>query len=1198
FAIGDLNADGYLDVYAGYANLFNNPSNINDVLFINDGGTQHFFSVLLQGTTSNRNGIGARVELHGDWGIQIREVRSGEGYGIMNSFRQHFGIGAAEEITKLVVRWPSGTVDELLDPAIDQQLTLVEGSTIKEEQSIDFPMIADKLTTDLPFELQATASSGLALSFSLIDGPASLQDNLLTLTGTPGMVTVRASQPGNAQYHPALPVERSFAVHAPQPVNYCTRSAEQPWIEWIANVQFGDIDHTTFKTPYGDYTDISTTLGLGAELPIRLTPAFSWPVFDEHWRVWIDWNQDGDFLDANETVVEANDEGVIHTLAQVPVDAMLGKTRMRVAMQRDAYAEPCASFLFGEVEDYTVEIIDAGVILNFNCPTDINSTALPGANGATINWASPVASSNCPTGNVLIEQLSGLESGSVFPIGSTVITYQATGDCGQTATCSFTVTVLDGGMASLSLSCPSAIQLTAAPGANTTTATWLEPIADANCPNGQVSLTQTMGPMSGSSFEIGTTTIAYQATDECGNSETCSFTVTVLEYSLPPSGYCTASSQTPWLEWIANVQLGDINNASFKESYGDFTDQSTTLALGETYPIILTHGFSWDTHDEYWQVWIDWNQDHDFSDPDELVVAQLSPAPALGTTLVLTNGLISVPSHAATGTTRMRVAMKREASADACEIFQNGEVEDYTIEVVDQGPVLRLTCPDDLTVVATPGANSTVVDWPSLSILSNCPTGTPSWTQIAGAPAGSSFPLGETTVGYVATDACGNETMCSFTLTVLAFSSTLTLDCPANQSITASPGSQEVMMNWDTPIATSDCPEGNLVLTQIEGPEPGSLFPLGNTTIQYEATDACGNLASCSFVLTVLPYVDPLDYCVSQGEQPWQEWIGRVQLGTIDQESGKDLYGDFTDARTIVELGSTQSIRLQASFSWVHFEEYFKVWIDWNQDGDFLDEAENVLTATSVLGTPPNAIPPVEGTFTVPPTAALGATRMRVSMQKEAYPAPCGHFVYGEVEDYTIIVNEPSSAVLQVAEELLVLTAQSQGGHIRLNWVNNTAYKNDYFQIERSSNGQNFVELQQMEGSANSSQPIQYQWIDSAPRTAWNHYRIKLVFADGTVRYSAVQSVWWPIDEKTIAIFPNPTQDQLYLSLSEYTGQAVQLHISNLQGQTMLEQQITELPVAPWRIDVQDYLNGLYLLQIKVEGRAPMSQRFVVNRLY
>ena len=128
FALGDLNQDGFIDVYAGYAQLFNTPTTIQDRLFLNNGNTNHFLSVNLQGVQSNINGIGARVELYGAWGKQIREVRSGEGYGIMNSMTQHFGIGANTSITKVVVKWPSGIIQEINNPAIDQFLTIVEAS--------------------------------------------------------------------------------------------------------------------------------------------------------------------------------------------------------------------------------------------------------------------------------------------------------------------------------------------------------------------------------------------------------------------------------------------------------------------------------------------------------------------------------------------------------------------------------------------------------------------------------------------------------------------------------------------------------------------------------------------------------------------------------------------------------------------------------------------------------------------------------------------------------------------------------------------------------------------------------------------------------------------------------------------------------------------------------------------------------------
>jgi hypothetical protein len=80
------------------------------------------------------------------------------------------------------------------------------------DQTIDFPAIPDKLTNDLPFDIMATSSSGLPVGFAVVAGPASVVGNTITLTGTPGTVTMRASQPGNGTYLAAPNVEQDFVV--------------------------------------------------------------------------------------------------------------------------------------------------------------------------------------------------------------------------------------------------------------------------------------------------------------------------------------------------------------------------------------------------------------------------------------------------------------------------------------------------------------------------------------------------------------------------------------------------------------------------------------------------------------------------------------------------------------------------------------------------------------------------------------------------------------------------------------------------------------------------------------------------------------------------------------------------------------------------------------------------------------------------
>lgn len=129
-AIGDLNHDGFQDIYAGYAEVFNDPSLIPDALWMNAGNANHFFGLNLRGVQSNRSGVGAKVLLYSALGVQVREVRSGESYGIMNSMQVHFGMGQLTQIDSVKIFWPSGMVDVLLQPAVNQYLTVQEGGCI------------------------------------------------------------------------------------------------------------------------------------------------------------------------------------------------------------------------------------------------------------------------------------------------------------------------------------------------------------------------------------------------------------------------------------------------------------------------------------------------------------------------------------------------------------------------------------------------------------------------------------------------------------------------------------------------------------------------------------------------------------------------------------------------------------------------------------------------------------------------------------------------------------------------------------------------------------------------------------------------------------------------------------------------------------------------------------------------------------
>lgn len=139
FAIGDLNHDGKVDVYASYAIPYTTPSSKDDVYWLNSTNNgNHFLTLNLIGTASNEGALGARAEIYGAWGKQLREVHAGESYGTCNTSNLHFGLGTATDIDSVVIRWPSGAVKTIVNPAIDQFMTVKEDACVSPDLVITY----------------------------------------------------------------------------------------------------------------------------------------------------------------------------------------------------------------------------------------------------------------------------------------------------------------------------------------------------------------------------------------------------------------------------------------------------------------------------------------------------------------------------------------------------------------------------------------------------------------------------------------------------------------------------------------------------------------------------------------------------------------------------------------------------------------------------------------------------------------------------------------------------------------------------------------------------------------------------------------------------------------------------------------------------------------------------------------------------
>lgn len=228
---------------------------------------------------------------------------------------------------------------------------------------------------------------------------------------------------------------------------------------------------------------------------------------------------------------------------------------------------------------------------------------------------------------------------------------------------------------------------------------------------------------------------------------------------------------------------------------------------------------------------------------------------------------------------------------------------------------------------------------------------------------------------------------------------------------------------------------GSLTLT--------ALFDLMScSTYEIRVGTLCndGQTSSFSNIVTVDiggcgPCIDNT-YCESSGEEADFEWISEVSIGDFTNTSGSnDGYAAFTSGFITLQQGDTLDISLTADYAFDTYEEYFKIWIDYNQNGEFSPQAELAFESEfAITGT-------TTGTIVIPEDAPLGSSRMRVSMKwiaDDNTPSePCDIFEYGEVEDYCVLIEEGFVDVCAVSVPTGLGTVSVDAYEAELSWDEN-----------------------------------------------------------------------------------------------------------------------------------------------------------------
>ena len=230
------------------------------------------------------------------------------------------------------------------------------------------------------------------------------------------------------------------------------------------------------------------------------------------------------------------------------------------------------------------------------------------------------------------------------------------------------------------------------------------------------------------------------------------------------------------------------------------------------------------------------------------------------------------------------------------------------------------------------------------------------------------------------------------------------------------PGAGTANFDADIKIVNSAC----TILSGVDGSCSGSTYRPNNfswscpaagtyyvVVAPYNsyASHTCIGTAANTFTLQY--YRTAPQYCTSGATTTADELISNVRFGTINNTTADcDTYNDFTALSTNVDRGSTYSLSVSVGMCTTGcYGKWVKVYIDWNQNLSFADAGEQVLSA-SLTNTQCPAT--VTGNVTVPITALLGPTRMRVVVKEsgtEANTLSCGTFSWGGTEDYTVAVQ-------------------------------------------------------------------------------------------------------------------------------------------------------------------------------------------------
>jgi hypothetical protein len=486
-----------------------------------------------------------------------------------------------------------------------------------------------------------------------------------------------------------------------------------------------------------------------------------------------------------------------------------------------------------------------------------------------------------------------------------------------------------------------------------------------------------------------------------------------------------------------------------------------------------------------------------------------------------------------------------------------------------------------------------VLTWKAPTAIDNCSMTTITATK----QPNSLFNIGTTTVTYTASDSKNNKSTCSFTVTLNRIITPCSNDtvkpvfttCPANITVTTTAAT--AMGQWATPTATDNCSTPSVSGTF----SMGASFPTGTTAVVYTAKDAKGNLNYCRFTVTVITNRTALildstkcyalvarsskkaltianastttgAYAVQWSylntlNQKWK--IAAADTNSFNltgKQSNLNLdtrWGATTEGARLMQWGKNSTAPTQKWQFTLLADGYYKV----------INKGSG--RALSVSG---GASVTADGGMLIQ-SAYTGLT----SQQWTISEVPC-----------------TSSTANFATNDLIDMEAYPELNRARIEWTDNTGYKNDYYEIQKlNQKSGEFERLDVVNNTSFSNTPSYQLCYDKSPMDGENSYRVKVVYLDSLSKLSPVKKLNFNGLE-TIKLFPNPANDYVDIDLSKFGNETLGIYLYNSFGVQVAFKTVKKDKFSIVHFDISNQQNGNYLMRIVAQGKRDVLRQLQI----